>query len=165
MGSSCGRRCERIIWRLNRISHSTKIRSFGVPEKGAPGVDSSMYRPYSGWKVGIVELCIDSNIQLSFYLCHLSSMCTYHPFGLSFSSPGSRVTLCNFNKISVCLKDNKADRFLSSNATTIYSIYLHQLSWSRVRGVVWEEADSPHHPIKALYPSDPSIDPMYGEIE
>ena len=38
------------------MSHSTDTRSRGLPENGAPGVDSSMYRPYSGWKVGIVEL-------------------------------------------------------------------------------------------------------------
>lgn len=38
------------------MSFSTLTRSFGVPANGQPGVDSSMYRPYSGWKVGIVEL-------------------------------------------------------------------------------------------------------------
>jgi hypothetical protein len=38
------------------MSLSTVTRSLGLPEKGHPGVDSSMYLPYSGWKVGIVEL-------------------------------------------------------------------------------------------------------------
>lgn len=45
-----------MIWRRNRISASTETRSFGVPENGAPGVDSSIYRPYSGWNVGMVAL-------------------------------------------------------------------------------------------------------------
>ena len=55
----------------------------------------------------------------------------YHPFGLSFSSPGSRVTLCSFMSISVCLNDKSADRFSSSKATTRYSIYRPiPLAWS-----------------------------------
>lgn len=56
IGSSCSWRCERMICRRNRISASTEIRLEGLPEKGRPGVDSSMYRPYSGWKVGIAGL-------------------------------------------------------------------------------------------------------------
>lgn len=38
------------------MSASTETSDEGVPEKGLPGVDSSMYRPYSGWKVGIDAL-------------------------------------------------------------------------------------------------------------
>lgn len=35
---------------------STCRRSFKVAPYGAPGVDSSMYLPYSGWNLGICEL-------------------------------------------------------------------------------------------------------------
>lgn len=38
------------------MSASTETSDEGVPEKGLPGVDSSMYRPYSGWNVGIDAL-------------------------------------------------------------------------------------------------------------
>ena len=40
-----------------RMLASTKRRSRMEPVYGAPGVDSSMYRPYSGWKTGGTTLC------------------------------------------------------------------------------------------------------------
>ena len=46
---------------LYRISFSTDKRSGIDPVYGAPGVDSSMYRPYSGWNLGTTTLCETSN--------------------------------------------------------------------------------------------------------
>jgi hypothetical protein len=42
---------------LYRIFFSTDKRSGIDPVYGAPGVDSSIYRPYSGWNLGTTTLC------------------------------------------------------------------------------------------------------------
>src|SRR5690606_37167992 len=47
---------EESLAHLYRMSPSTESRSRIDPVYGAPGVDSSMYRPYSGWNVGGVTL-------------------------------------------------------------------------------------------------------------
>lgn len=79
------------------MSASTETSDEGVPEKGLPGVDSSMYRPYSGWNVGIDALDTCVGIEAN----HTRTSETYHSEGLNFSRAGSRVTLFSFLRISV----------------------------------------------------------------
>lgn len=58
MGTSWGKRYALANLRLYRIFCSTVRRFDTVPLYGDPGVDSSMYRPYSGWNVGTEPLQI-----------------------------------------------------------------------------------------------------------
>ena len=46
---------------LYRILFSTDKRSGIDPVYGAPGVDSSIYRPYSGWNLGTTTLYSTDN--------------------------------------------------------------------------------------------------------
>jgi len=55
-GTSCGFMRDLASCRRKRMLPSTKRRSERVAPYGAPGVDSSMYRPYSGWKTGMQAL-------------------------------------------------------------------------------------------------------------